>query len=151
MKRRYIESREKNSRRQEPQDSKSREILPARDLRTSLVTADYRVHDDWNGQESLRVLKFRIWTRVNCSPLTNRNMFSDPWLGLKKEFYDVISEQGDVGFSELDKGKLEKTFSRLDKKVSDRALTEFRWKRINLLLFFTFGGVFVLFSWYIFV
>ena len=56
MKRRYIESREKNSRRQEPQDSKSREILPARDLRTSLVTHHYRVHDDWNGQESLRVL-----------------------------------------------------------------------------------------------
>ena len=77
-------------------------------------------------------------------------MFSDPSVGLKKEFYDVISEQGDVGFSELDKGKLEKTFSRLDKKVSDRALTAFRWKRINLLLFFTFVSVFVLFAWYIF-
>lgn len=151
MKRRYIESREKKSRRQEPQNSKSREILPVRDLRTSLVTHHYRPCNTGSTMTEMAKNHFAFWTRVNCSPLTNQNKFTDPWLGLKKEFYDVISEQGDVDFPELDKEKLEKTFSRLDKKVSDRALTEFRWKRINLLLFFTFGSVFVLFAWYIYV
>ena len=120
MKKRYIQPREINSRRLEAQNSKSREILPVRDLRTSSATHHY------NGPN-----------KVHRS--------------LIEESYDDLSEKGYVGFSELDKEKLEKSLSGLDKKLSDRALAKFRWKRVNLLLAFTFGCVFILFARYIYM
>ena len=70
----------------------------------------------------------------------------NPSKGLKEKSYDEIS--GGNYFGHFEKEKIEKSFSSLDKKHSD--LTKLRWRRINHLLYFTFGCVFILFFKYIY-
>ena len=67
----------------------------------------------------------------------------DPLSGLKENVFRGISERD---YNE----KHEKSFSNLDKNHADQTLAKFRWKRINQLLYFTFGCVFVLFFKYIY-
>ena len=73
-------------------------------------------------------------------------MSNDPLIGLKEKSYDEIAE-GNY-FGHFEKEKIEKSFSSLDTKHSD--LTKLRWRRINHLLYFTFGCVFILFAKFIY-
>ena len=69
-------------------------------------------------------------------------MSKDPLIGLKEKSYDEIAD------GNYEKDKIEKSFSSLDTKHSD--LTKLRWRRINHLLYFTFGCVFILLAKYIY-
>ena len=125
MKRRFIQPKSQKSS-DGNRNSRSRETLPVRD--------PYKFYDDHHK-------KFMIFLNEH-----GRHVSRDPSIGLKEKSYGELSDRN--YFGDFEKEKIEKSFLSLDKKHFD--LTKLRWRRINHLLYFTFGCVFILFAKYIY-